>query len=148
MVDEEAVYGLGCPENLRRLQLVRASLDNVVLRNAGNAIMHLYKKEPLADEVVVLGEGSAQRAYGIGKVSTAERSDLYLCLKLYRYRPYDPRNKNDELLEQVAGFNEASIAYGRAEKLGGDFLPNTRQGRQSLQDGRGSVSLASGVRIA
>ncbi len=112
MIDPDAIYSRAHVENLRRLHIVHASLDETILRNAANAIAHQYNGKDLTDDVTRLGAGSGQTAFGIGRISIPEREELYLCLKICTRLPYEVDNKRIESLEeQIVGLNEACISY-------------------------------------
>src|SRR3989338_7425795 len=112
MIDPDTLYNRAHPENLRRLHIVHASLDETILRNTANAIVHQYHGKDLADGVVRLGAGSGQTAFGIGRMSIPETGELYLCLKLCTRLPHEIHNQRIESLEeQIVGLNEACISH-------------------------------------
>ena len=121
MFDEDQRYAHADHENLRRVHLVHASLDETILRNIANAIAHQYGRKEIAEGVTRLGAGDGQTAFGIGRIRIPDRKELYLCLKLSKGLPYVIHNRRIESLEeQVVGLNEACISY----EIGKPIHPN------------------------
>ena len=123
MIDPDAIYSRAYPKNLRRVHIVHAAFDETILRNAANAIAHQYNGKSLADDVIRLGVGSGQTAFGIGRISIPEMEELYLCLKLCTVIPHEIRNKRIESLEeQIVGLNEACISHGAGKPVRPNML--------------------------